>query len=182
MESGYYSAQSDYFAKIGLIVEDWETGGFGAYDWQNGGHADWEITSSSPYEGTYCAKSGEIDDDQFSILMLSYEAMFDDSISFYVKTSTEANYDYLKFYIDSDVVGQWAGNVSWQRVSFPLSAGNHNFKWYYDKDSYVSSGDDCVWIDFIELPTPLVTTASAGMDETICEGNTFVCQGKCIQL
>jgi len=177
LESGYYSAQSDYFAKIGLIVEDWETGGFGQYEWQNGGHADWEITTSNPYEGTYCAQSGEIDDNQFSILMLSYEAMFNDSISFYVKVSSEASYDYLKFYIDSDVVGQWAGNVSWQRVSFPISAGDHNLKWFYDKDTYVSSGDDCAWIDFIELPTPLVTTANAGMDDAICEGNTYLCSG-----
>ena len=177
ISSGYYSAQSDYFAKIGLIVEDWETGGFGQYEWQSGGHADWEITSNNPYEGTYCAKSGEIDDNQFSILMLSYEAMFNDSISFYVKVSSEANYDYLKFYIDSDVVGQWAGNVPWQRVSFPISAGDHNLKWFYDKDTYVSTGADCVWIDFVELPTPLVTTASAGMDDAICEGNTYLCSG-----
>lgn len=175
MSSGYYNAQAAYSAKIGLIVEDWETGDFGQYAWESGGNANWEITSSNPYEGSYCAKSGDIGDNQHSVLMLNYEAMYNDSISFYVKVSSEEGYDYLIFLIDNEAVDQWAGNEPWQRVSYAIDAGDHNFKWYYDKDTYVSSGEDCAWIDFVELPAPLMTTANAGIDDLICEGSTYHC-------
>jgi hypothetical protein len=177
LSSGFYQSQQNYSAKIGMILEDWETAGFNQFNWNTSGQAIWTITSNNPYEGTYCAKSGDIGDNQFSILMLSYNVSVADSISFYVKVSSEGGYDFLNFYIDSQVVGQWAGEVPWQRVSFPVSAGTHNFKWNYDKDSDASSGSDCAWIDFIELPSSPTTTASAGMDDEICAGSTFECTG-----
>ena len=177
LSSGFYQSQQNYSTKIGMILEDWETAGFNQFNWNTSGQAIWTITSNNPYEGIYCAKSGDIGDNQFSILMLSYNASVADSISFYVKVSSEGGYDFLNFYIDSQVVGQWAGEVPWQRVSFPVSAGTHNFKWNYDKDSYASNGSDCAWIDFVELPSSPTTTASAGMDDDICAGSTFECSG-----
>ena len=175
--SGYYSDTKSYIAKIGLIVEDWETGNFNQFGWSTGGHADWYITQDNPFEGAFCARSGDIGDQEISVLMLSYDVMFNDSISFYVKVSSEEGYDYLDFYIDGEKVGQWAGEVSWQKVTFPVEQGYRSFKWIYDKDTYVSSGDDCGWIDFIELPTPLSTTAYAGEDGSTCGTDPFLCQG-----
>jgi hypothetical protein len=175
--SGYYHDHSDYSAKIGLIVEDWESGNFNQYNWSTSGHEPWQLVSSNAFEGVYCAKSGDISNNQFSILMLNYHAMIDDTISFYVKVSTESNYDFLKFFIDSDIVGQWSGNSGWQKVSFPVSDGTHNFKWFYDKDEYTSSGSDCVWIDFIELPAAGQSGISAGMNRTVCAGDSFTTEG-----
>ncbi|MEZ5196296.1 MAG: C25 family cysteine peptidase [Bacteroidales bacterium] len=173
VNSGLYNASKGYNSKIGRIVEDWETGDFELYDWETGGNAEWLITTSNVYEGTYCAKSGDVGDQQFSLLQLSYNVMYDDSISFFVKVSSEADYDYLKFYIDGEVVGQWAGNFGWERVSFAIPEGMHLLKWLYIKDTYVSSGTDCAWVDFIELPTALTTTAFAGGDEIICAIDDF---------
>jgi hypothetical protein len=175
--SGFYQTQKNYSARIGTIAEDWESGSFGQFNWNTSGHSVWTITSNNPYEGLYCARSGAISHNQYSILMLSCNAFVADSISFFVKTSSEAGYDFLKFYIDSQVVGQWSGETPWQRVSFALSAGSHNFKWNYVKDANTSSGSDCVWIDFIEFPSPPMTTASAGMDAEICAGASFECSG-----
>ena len=177
--SGSYYSSSDYLAKIGRILEDWESGNFESYDWETGGNAEWTINSVSPYEGNYCVKSGAVEDQQFSLLQLDYNVMSDDSISFYVKVSSEADYDYLKFYIDGEVVGQWAGNFGWERVSFAISEGTHLLKWLYIKDTYVSSGSDCAWVDFIELPTALTTTAFAGQDEITCASDDFdfICAG-----
>jgi len=81
------------------------------------------------------------------------------------------------FYIDNAIVGQWEGNQPWTKVSFPVSAGDHNFRWIYDKDTYVSSGSDCAWLDYIELPTALMTTANAGIDAEICDGENYSCSG-----
>lgn len=177
LSSGEYETEKEYTAKIGRIVEDWESGNFYQFNWQFSGNEDWFLTNSNPYEGTYCAQSGDIANNQFSILKLTYTVMQDDSISFFVKMSSESDGDPLDFYIDSEVVGSWSGNLPWQRVSFPLSPGTHNFKWFYHKDDYTSTGSDCAWVDYIELPAPASTSASAGMDDDVCSGSTFECDG-----
>ncbi|MBN3035617.1 MAG: T9SS type A sorting domain-containing protein, partial [Bacteroidales bacterium] len=175
--SGNYSGEKQYAIKIGLIFDDFETGNFSMFDWQTGGSQPWEVTTSNPYEGSYCAVSGNVSDNQFSLLMLNYESMYDDSVTFWVKVSSEDGYDYLKFYIGNQVAGQWAGTVPWTRVSFPVEAGSHSFKWQYIKDTYVSSGQDCAWIDFATFPAPLTTSAYAGVDDAICEGSLYTCLG-----
>ena len=138
--------------KIGRILEDFETGDFTAFDWSFGGNSDWEITSVNPFEGTFSAVSGSINNQQESELIISLEVETDDEISFFRKVSSEEGYDYLKFYIDGNEVDQWAGEVAWGEVSYPVSAGSHTFKWSYEKDNSVANGDDCGWLDLISLP------------------------------
>lgn len=175
--SDYHSDEETFFEKVGLILEDFETGDFSQYDWMFGGNAGWEITQEDPYEGMYCIKSGAIGNSSTSEVYLEYEVMNDDSISFYRKVSSEAGYDYLEFYIDNTLVGQWAGEVSWGRVAFPVTAGAHTFKWVYSKDVWVTGGQDRAWIDYIELPPELRTTAFAGPDDYSCEGDPFNLNG-----
>jgi C1A family cysteine protease len=159
---GTYTYEYELSAKVGLTVEDFETGDFNAYNWEFGGDADWTISSSGSYEGTYCAKSGSIGNSSETELILTLEVVADDEISFYRKVSTEAGYDYLKFYIDGNAVGSWAGEMGWGMETYPVSAGTHTFKWAYEKDTYVTGGDDCVWIDWIEMPA---TNESPGLPE-----------------
>ncbi len=142
----------DMDLKVGLIVEDFETGDFSSFEWEFGGDADWAITTSTVYEGTYSAKSGTIGDQSESELILDVEVVSDGEISFYYKVSSEATYDYLRFYIDGTQMGEWEGDTGWEQVSYDVSAGTHTFKWAYEKDYSVSGGQDCAWIDWIELP------------------------------
>jgi len=137
---------------VGLIVEDFETGNFSAFDWEFGGDADWTITSTNPYQGSYCAKSGNISHYETSELLITLDVPGDNTISFFKKVSSEADYDYLKFYIDGSLKSEWAGEVAWSEASFPVTAGEHTFKWEYFKDANTSSGQDCAWIDFVILP------------------------------
>ena len=175
--SGEYQLQKSYGLKAGIIVEDFESGDFNQYDWQFAGSADWTITSSEVYEGAYCAKSGNIGNNQSTFLFLTRNIMADDSISFYRKVSSEATYDFLKFFIDNTMQDQWSGEENWERVSFPVSAGEHKFTWVYYKDSYVSNGSDCGWIDYIVLPAEAKTTAFAGKDAEICAGDDYQLNG-----
>ncbi|MEZ5083685.1 MAG: hypothetical protein R2750_09570 [Bacteroidales bacterium] len=73
-------------------------------------------------------------------------------MSFYRKVSSESNYDYLQFWVDGVNVAQWAGEIPWGKVKFFIPAGTHTFKWIYDKDGSVSTGSDCVWVDYIIFP------------------------------
>ena len=132
-------------------VEGFETGNLTAYDWTLSGDADWFISESDPYQGVYCVESGDIGDNQSSELSLNLDVYAGD-ITFYRKVSSESGYDFLQFFVDGVMQGQWSGSLSWSKISVPVTAGNHTFEWVYEKDSYVSSGQDCAWIDLITFP------------------------------
>jgi hypothetical protein len=175
--SGGYSTFQNFGETIGLIVEDWESGDMGQYDWQTSGNANWSVSTVNPYEGQYCAKSGTITHNQNTYLTLEYEVFTDDVISFMYKVSSETNYDYLKFKIDGIQKDQWSGEVGWTEAEYPVTAGVHTFEWQYMKDGSVSSGSDAAWIDFIILPAPPVTTAYAGMDGETCGQDPYQTEG-----
>lgn len=170
--AGVYQAEKSFTTKIGIILDDFETGDFSAFGYTNGGNQPWIITNVGPYEGNFAAKSGTIADSQSSQLILQYEVSTSDTISFYRKVSSESGYDYMRFYIDNTKVGEWAGEISWSRVSYPVTAGTHTFKWEYMKDYTVSSGSDCAWIDYITLPPTISTNGWAGNNAEICAGET----------
>ena len=139
-----------------MPCEDFETGDFSAFNWQMGGNLDWTIDSNNAYEGMYCARSGAIVHDQTTEISVTMD-MTGGQISFYRKVSSENNYDFLQFFIDGTMQGQWSGQMDWSQVSFSVTSGTHTFKWIYDKDYSATGGQDCVWIDKIYFPAPIPT-------------------------
>jgi subtilisin family serine protease len=175
ISSGYYELIQFYAPKVGLIVEDFETGDFSKFPWQFAGSANWTIVNSGAFEGTYAAKSGAIGNSSQTEMKLVREVAGNDSISFYRKVSSENNYDWLRFYIDNTKVGEWAGEVAWGRVAFAVTAGEHTFRWQYIKDIYSTGGSDCAWVDYIELPanTDVTMSVYAGADGETCAQEEF---------
>lgn len=171
--AGEYTAQNIFLSKIGLMVEDFESGGFTDFAWVNGGNQPWVITNVDAYEGEFSAKSGPISHSQSSQLMLQYESNVDDTISFYRKVSSESGFDKLHFYMDATKMDEWTGDIKWAKVSYPVPAGNHVFKWVYLKDANGSNGDDCAWLDYIVFPLNLNTFGWAGEDAAICSGESY---------
>ena len=161
-------SMTDYFSlTIGLCVEDFETGDFSSFDWYFDGQHEWFI-SSEAYEEQYSAQSGDLLDSQFSSLKIDVSVLMDDEIKFYKKVSSENNYDYLQFFIDDNMVGEWCGEIDWSQEIFPVTYGEHTFEWRYEKDGSVSSGSDCAWIDFIEFPPigiPIPPELEVSVDE-----------------
>ena len=162
--SGGYTDSAFFSIRVGLIVEDFESGNFNSFSWEMTGDASWIIVSVEVYEGSYSASSGFISDEQNSIISLDYEVAFPGTLSFYYKVSSESDYDYLKFYINNDLQNEWSGEVGWTQASYSISPGQYNFKWEYDKDHSLSYGSDCAWIDYIDFPLSgaalEITTAS----------------------
>ncbi len=170
--AGAYASQQSFYLPVGLVFEDFETGDFSAFEWDFAGDADWTITSSGPYEGMYSAKSGAIGDESESELIVTMDIVADDEISFFRKVSSEANYDYLRFYIDGVQKSEWAGEENWDSFSYPVTGGTHTFKWSYEKDDSVASGEDCAWIDYIVFPG--VATPPVSVNEHLAVGfNVF---------
>ncbi|MBT7310963.1 S8 family serine peptidase, partial [bacterium] len=159
-----------------LVLEDFESASFLMYPWEFSGNGDWTIDNSVAYEGSYCAKSGAISDQQESALSVNLDITAPGDISFMVSVSTEGNYDYLRFYIDGVEQGAWDSEMPWTEVSFPVTAGNHTFMWNYEKDQSVSTGSDCGWIDYIVFPTigvplqPQMVVAPESIELTLAPG------------
>ncbi|MCD4744893.1 MAG: T9SS type A sorting domain-containing protein, partial [Bacteroidales bacterium] len=152
VSSGMYFAEKTFYPMIGIILEDFETGNFEKFDWELTYPNPWLVTDNGPYEGYWCARSGSVSHMGTTEMSISFNVIAQDSISFYRKVSSEQNYDFLKFYIDGVKKDDWSGELEWNKVAFPVSIGNHTFKWVYSKDYSTSHGNDCAWIDYIVFP------------------------------
>jgi subtilisin family serine protease len=161
-----------------LYREDFETGDFSMYPWAHSGSADWTVDASTAYEGSYSARSGSITHNQESVLSLDVHVDASGDLSFWYLVSSEANYDYLEFFVDGGQAGGWSGTVGWSEAVVPVTAGTHTFTWKYTKDGSVDTGSDAAWVDYITFPTlgpiprPELSVAPALVAETV-EPNGF---------
>ena len=177
IDYSFQSAQKSFVETIGLIVEDWETGTFTKFPWAFSGDNNWELDNATVWEGSFAARSKTIANNQTASLNITYNVMYDDSISFYRKVSSELFHDMLNFYIDNLKVGQWTGNLNWKRMSYPVSAGEHTFRWEYLKDGAGTAGLDDAWVDFIVFPPETRTMAYAGNNINSCENQPIQLNG-----
>ena len=156
---GNYMLEDSYYIQVGQSMDGFETGDFSSFDWQSTSPIyAWEVVRQSPYEGQYCAKSSGIGDSETSALFITVEVSNESTISFYYKVSSESGWDKLFFKVDGTERNNWSGEVAWAQAVYTLTPGTHELRWEYTKDSSVSSGDDCAWIDNVVLPASMVIT------------------------
>ena len=157
---GNYITSGDYFIQVGQSMEGFETGDLSAFPWQYPTIIyAWEVTTENPYEGQYCAKSTGIGNSETSSLYINVEVGSECEMSFYYKVSSESGWDIMYFKIDGAERGNWSGQVAWTQASYTLTPGTHELRWEYTKDSSVSSGDDCAWIDNVVFPPTTIITS-----------------------
>jgi len=133
------------------INESFEQGGFNSL-WSFGGNNPWMITSTQHVDGAASARSGVIGDNQSSSMAVMFEVTQESDLSFYLKTSSESGYDYLRFLVDGVERAKWSGETAWQNVQYVIGTGTHTFTWQYSKDSNTVGGADAAWIDAIAFP------------------------------
>ena len=130
------------------LSEDFESGQI-QEPFTSSGDSPWTISTDS-YQGDYCAKTGDIEDRQKSVLKVNVDCTAGE-ISFYRKVSSEDYWDNLIFYIDDEEIERWSGDMDWEEVNFQTTPGTHNFKWIYEKDRSDLEGEDAAWIDNINI-------------------------------
>ena len=167
VSSGHYLTEDSFAFAVGNVVEDWETGNFNNFEWENDPSKPWRIVTDDPYEGNYCVRSGSIGNNASTSLCITLDVHSEGEVSFYRKVSSESGYDMLFFYIDGVEKGNWSGEMSWDEVHYALTPGQHELKWTYNKDVYVSNGSDCAWIDYIVFPPSETITVT---QETMMNG------------
>lgn len=171
-----YNSVSHLNLIIGSQVEDFETGNFQKNSWHFKGNKPWVTSFSEKSEGSLSARSGSVNHSEQSEMYLEGQVLFEDTLSFYRKVSSENGYDFLKLYIDGFKSESWSGSKEWEKVSFPVSAGKHRFSWVYEKDEATTAGLDAAWIDDIKLPAfsqesaDSLTINAIAVPDTLCYG------------
>jgi PKD repeat protein len=165
------SSGSDNETKIDYITvtpapadEIAEAVDYGSLTFTNSGNADWYKVTDVYYYGGDSARSGTITHNQSTTIETSVTVGSTQAVKFYWKVSSEANYDYLRFYIDGVEKTRIAGTVDWTQVSYNITAGTHILKWSYTKDGSVSTGSDCGWLDKLEITAPAADPIAEAVD------------------
>ena len=139
-----------------MLTEDFESGGFTYNSWTNSDVPAWSVVDDVFHNGNHSACSGDIDNNQKSEISINIpEAVkaqkgTKTDINFYYKISSEENWDFLNFYINEEPIAQFSGEIDWTLFEYSFyTTGSHVLRFEYTKDSDVSLGSDCVWIDDI---------------------------------
>lgn len=168
------------------VIVDFETGDFSQAEFTLPATYPWAITTTNPHAGTYGMKSTcEGVASGTSSIEATVEVPYDAKMGFWVKVSSETNYDKFHFYIDGVEQGSaLSGALDYQYKEYTVAEGTHTYKWEYAKDSSVNSNDDCVYVDDITLfrqdvpvpPTPGATVYNFD-DDTMMDWTSLDADG-----
>ena len=137
--------------------------------WTTGGNTRWFGRTEVALDTIDAARSGYITHGQET--WIETTANGPGNLGFSWKVSSEANGDYLEFYLDGILQsGRISGEVDWQQQLFPLTAGSHTFRWRYVKNGSVSSGQDRAWVDQVGISDPVIVVQPTG--KTVYAGDS----------
>ena len=162
------------------VCETFESGTFSLSGWTQGTYP-WTIDTTDAAEGSHCARStAALTHSQTAELSIQRTVAVADSITFFYRVSSEANYDKFHFFIDNDELVTASGVVAWTRAAFAVTPGTHTFRFTYSKDGSVNSNSDCAWIDNVCMPALRNDVHFASVD--LCQGDIRVVSGDTIGL
>lgn len=119
--------------------------------WGTTGTPVWFGQSSVSHDGVDAAQSGAVGHGAAVTVQTTVNGP--GTISFWWKVSSEANRDYLKFFINGVQQIRISGEADWELRSLPISAGTKILKWTYSKNESVSAGLDRGWLDQVRFLT-----------------------------
>ena len=110
------------------------------------GDAPWFEQMEAFVVGESAARSGAVG--RGGVTCLTTTVSGTGTLSFWWKVSSETGYDTLTVSVDGEDVAVIFGEQEWERVSIPVKgAGAHTVVWTFRRDTSVSRGFDCGWVD-----------------------------------
>ena len=110
------------------------------------GDAPWFEQTEEFVVGESAARSGAVG--RGGVTRLTTTVSGTGTLSFWWKVSSETGYDTLTVSVDGEDVAVIFGEQEWERVSIPVKgAGAHTVVWTFRRDTSVSRGFDCGWVD-----------------------------------
>ena len=128
----------------------------------------WVITSQTSVAGRTSLRSGDIDHNQSSCIVLGVSLPADTVVSVAARTSSEANVDQLQIrgdelLLDTISAAQDPTERDWRYAGYTLSAAISTLSWCYEKDNSDTLGQDAAWIDALAF----VSSATAAVCEPL---------------
>ena len=147
-----YTTKKTLSIIAGTTTDDFELLNFTTFPWIIDSGHPWIITSETAHSNMYSARSAHINHNEESVLGMQLNIPEDDTLRFWYKVSSEADYDFFRFQADSTLIFSESGDKDWTQAVIPLSAGVHLLQWIYKKDGSVNNGNDCAYIDLVRFP------------------------------
>jgi hypothetical protein len=132
--------------------------------WFSGGDAPWRVETGSDYVNGSIAISGDVSDDQQSVLHTQVTGP--GTLSFRWRASTEEFVDAITFLLDNRVSTYIEGGEDWTTASQTIPDGVHNLTWIYKKDAFISGNAVAGYLDQIQM------LKSSNDNDTTDENNT----------
>lgn len=118
--------------------------------WVSIGNQPWFPQTAVSHDGVAALQSGAIGGGQQSGLSTTITGP--GTLSFWWRTSSETNNDYLNFTIDGVEQARRSGSANlWQLKTFFLTNGVHVLSWNYSKNATINSGADAAWLDEVSF-------------------------------
>jgi hypothetical protein len=118
-------------------------------EWEGSGAAAWFAQSTITHDGVSAMQSGAITAGQKSVLETT--VVGPGTISFCWRVSSEANADFLNFYVNDSlqtgISGAAISGDGWMRESFSIGGGTQRLAWKYEKNGSGTGGADTGWLD-----------------------------------
>jgi len=105
----------------------------------------WDLETSITHDGTDALKSGSIGDNGLSEFSITVNGP--GTINFWLRVSSEEDYDFCYFALNGDTVLARSGSTAWEQHSYNLKPGANSLCWTYTKDSSDTDGDDAAYLD-----------------------------------
>ena len=123
---------------------------------QSPAYGSWFAENQVTHDGAAAAQSGAITNTEESTLQTTVTGP--GTLAFWWKVSSEADYDFLKFYLDGANAAAISGEADWKKLTLTIPPGNHTLRWSYSKDASVSDGQDAGWLDQVTFTPALLIT------------------------
>ena len=128
-------------------------------DFTLSGDRNWFSQTRITNDGVDALQSGGIEHGQRSCFSTTLAAASSVRyLGFYWRTSSEENYDFLRFYVNGGETGRISGESGWLRGGTVLeSSRSYTLEWCYTKDGSETEGEDATWVDQLQmasLPSP----------------------------
>lgn len=135
----------------GQYLQNFESGPPMPAEFSVGPIDPWFVDSMNPITGTYSARSGALAAGGITDLQLTADFPVAGNISFDHETSCANGADFLEFYIDGIYQADWSGITAAANFSTPVAAGQHTFRWRFNRAGFINKGQNAVWVDDIAL-------------------------------
>ena len=136
------------------IVEGFESGDFYQNMWMIDQTYPWEISTTAPHDGSYCAKSTNKGMFTTSKISLAVSVPTNCLVSYHARISCFP-LNGGGFFIDNIQYGETImDEVAWTQFTAPLSPGNHILEWKYANQLGEGEYENAFYIDDITVGNP----------------------------